>query len=114
MAGPPANLVSAGGFLVVDITHALLTKRAIVKPVVAHPAVDHGIHRYRHFERRVRIDECHKRQETVIGNAEDTDPAVGLRNVLNEPIYRVVGVCWMIHFCGVLWTTHGAIHYIFA
>src|SRR6185369_4690526 len=46
MAGPPQYFVCARGLLVVDVAHALLAKGAVVEPVVAHPAVDHRIHRH--------------------------------------------------------------------
>ncbi len=46
VAGPPFDLVAARCLLVVDITHALLAERAIVKPIVTDPAIDHRIHRH--------------------------------------------------------------------
>ena len=69
-------VVVARRFLLVDVGHHLLAERAVVEPVVAHPAVDHRVHRHRHLERRMRIDERHQRQESVVGDPEDADLAV--------------------------------------
>src|SRR5215213_2505082 len=46
VTGPPLDFIGASGLLVVDVTHALLAERAVVKPVVTHPAIDHRIHRH--------------------------------------------------------------------
>ena len=47
VVGPPLLAAIAGGSLLVDIGHGiLLTKGAIVEPVVAQPAIDHRIHRH--------------------------------------------------------------------
>src|SRR5260370_18834551 len=76
VAGPPLRFVVARGLLLVDVAHVLFSKRAIVEPIVAHPSVDHGVHRHGHFERRMRIDEGHQRQEAVVRNAENPNLAV--------------------------------------
>jgi hypothetical protein len=91
-AGPPLVLVLAAGLLLVDVRDVDLPERAVVEPVVAEPAVDHRVHRHRDLERRVRIDQRHQRREAVVRDAEDADPAVGLGDVLHQPVDRVVGV----------------------
>src|SRR5436305_4247193 len=46
VTGPPKYLVFACSLLIVDVAHPLLAKRAVVKPVVADPTVNHWIHRH--------------------------------------------------------------------
>ena len=88
----PLRLRLARRLLLVDVGHILLAKRPIVEPIVAHPPVDHRVHRHRDLQRRVRMHQRHQRQETVVGNAEDSDLAVRLGNVLHQPFDGVVGV----------------------
>ena len=92
MARPPLCFGRARRLLIVDIRHILLPEGAVVKPVVALPSVHHRIHRDRNFQRRMRIDERHQRKESVVRDAEDPDLAVALRDVLHQPVNRVVGV----------------------
>ena len=66
VARVPLLVGGACGFLLVDVRHVLLTERAVVKPVVAHPAVHHGIHRHRDLERRMRIDQCREGEVSVV------------------------------------------------
>jgi hypothetical protein len=49
MASPPFHLGLARRFLVVDVVHHLLPECAVVRPVVAHPTVDHRVHRHGYF-----------------------------------------------------------------
>src|SRR6266481_9309832 len=91
-AGPPLHLILASGYLFVDVRHVLLAEGTVVKPVVAHPAVDHRIHRYSDFESGMRIDKGHQRSEAVVGDAKDADLAVGFGNIFNEPVDGVVSV----------------------
>src|SRR5206468_59091 len=80
------------GILIVDVGHHLLAEGAVVEPIVAHPAVDHRVHRHRHFERRMGVDERHQRQESIVRDAKDADLPVALGDVFHEPIDRVVRV----------------------
>ena len=77
--GPPGDIAGAGGFLIVEVGQAVETKRAVVKPIVAPPAVDHGIDGHRRAQRRMRIHQRHERREAVVGDAENADLAVGFR-----------------------------------
>jgi hypothetical protein len=54
--GPPLRGAVALGFLIVRVGQAADSKRAVVKPVIAHPAVDHGVDRNRGAQRRVRME----------------------------------------------------------
>ncbi len=72
-----------------------------MEPVVAHPAVHHGIHRHGNLERRMRIDQRHQGQEAVVGNPQDADLAVALGNVLHQPVDGVIGVGRMIDGGGI-------------
>ncbi len=92
VARQPLELVLPRRLLAVDVGQVLLAERAVVEPVVAHPAVHHRVHRHRHLERRVRVDERHERQEPVVRDPEDAHLPVGLGHVLHEPVDRVVGV----------------------
>src|SRR5258705_8804722 len=56
VARPPLDVICPGSFLIVDVTHALLAKNAIVKTVLPPPALHHRIHRHPHFEGRGRVD----------------------------------------------------------
>src|SRR6266581_3172576 len=114
VASPPFGPVVARGFLFVDVGHILLAEGAVVEPVVAHPAVDHGIHRHRHLERWVRIDERHQGREAVVGNAENADLAVAFRDVFHEPVDRVVRVGGVIDRSGVQGPAQGTIHHVVA
>src|ERR1022692_4518519 len=66
MIGPPFFFRPACGFLIVDVVHVLFAEGAVVEPVVAHPAIDHGIHRHRDFQRRMRIHQRHQGRESVV------------------------------------------------
>ena len=87
--------------LLVDVRHALFTKGAVVEPVIASPAINHGIHRHRDSESRMRVNQSHQRQEPVIRNAQDADLAVALGNVFHQPVDRVVGVRSVVNRSGV-------------
>ena len=100
--------------LLVDVGHVLLAKRAVVKPVVAHPAIDHGVHRHGNFQRGMRIDERHQRQKAVVGNAEDADFAVGFGNVFHQPVDGVVGVGGVIDRRGIQRAAQRAVHHVVA
>ena len=84
-------------FLIVDIVHHDLTERAVVKPVVSYPCIDHGIDRDGGFERGMRIHKSHKHQESVVGGADHSDAAVVFRHVFQKPLDRVVRVGRVIH-----------------
>ncbi len=114
VAGPPVLIALARGFLVVDVGHVQFAKGAVVKPVVAHPAVHHGVHRHGDFERGMGIDECHQGQKSIVGNAEDADLAVALRNIFHQPFDGVVGVGGMIDRCGIQRAAQRARHHIVA
>ena len=114
VARPPLDVVRCASPPGRRCTHALLAERAVVEPVVAHPAVDHRIHRHRHLQRRMRIDERHQRQEAVVGDAEDPDLPVALRNVLHEPVDRVVGVGRVIDRRRVLRPAQRTVHHVVA
>ena len=114
VARPPLLLRLAGRLLIVEIRHPELAEGAVVEPVVAHPAVDHRVHRHGHLERRVRIHERHQRQESVVRDAEDADLAVRFRDVLHEPVDRVVRVRRVVHRRRVLRPVHGAVHHVVA
>ena len=114
--GPPLVLrvVVAGAVLLVDVGHVLLAEGAVVEPVVAHPAIDHGIHGNRDLERGVRMDERHQGQKAVVGDAEDADLAVGLGNVVNQPVDGVVGVGRFVDRRGILRPANGPVHHVVA
>ena len=115
VCGPPlVSVVGAGAVLLVDVGHVLLAEGAVVEPVVAHPAIDHGIHGDGNFERGVRMDERHERQKAVVGDAEDADLAIGLGNVFDEPVDGVVGVGGLVDGRGVLRAVEGAVHDVVA
>ena len=114
VAGPPLRVVLARRFLLVDVGHHLLPERAVVEPVVAHPAVDHRVHRHGHFERGMRVDERHQRQEPVVRDAEDADVAVGFRHVPHEPFDRVVRVGRVIDRRRILRSVQRPVHHVVA
>jgi hypothetical protein len=66
------------------------------------------------FQRRVRIHQRHQRQKAVVGNAQDADLAVALRNVLHQPVDGVVGVGGVIDRRGILRPVQGAVHHVVA
>src|SRR6202041_634033 len=114
MIGPPFGAVVARAVLLVDVRHVLFAKGAVVEPVVAHPAVDHGIHRDGNFERRVRIDQRHQRREAVVGNAENADFTVGLGEIFDQPVDGVVGVGGVIGVRGIQRPVQRPVHDVVA
>src|SRR5512138_2720749 len=62
----------------------------------------------------MRVDHSHDSGEAVIGNAEDTHLAVGLRKIFYEPVYGVVGVGSVIHRGGIEWASKRAGHNVVA
>jgi hypothetical protein len=91
-AGGPFVAVGAGAVLLVDVGHVLLAKSSVVEPVVAAPAVDHGVHWDGDFEGGVWVDEGGEGGEAVVGDADDADLLVGFGDVFDEPVDGVVGV----------------------
>jgi hypothetical protein len=110
VGGPPFGVVGAGAFLLVDVGHVLLAEGSVVEPVVAHPAVDHGVHGDGDLEGGVGVDEGHEGEEAVVGDAEDADFAVGLGGVFYEPVDGVVGIGGLVDGGGVLGAVNGAVH----
>ena len=111
---PPLHVVLARGLLLEDVGHALLAERAVVEPVVAHPAIDHRVHRHRDLQRRVRVDERHQRREPVVGDAEDPHLPVRLRDVLHQPVDGVVGVGRVVDHGRILRPVEGPVHHVVA
>ncbi len=112
--GPPWDVAGPSGFLAVKICEAVETKRAIVKPIVAPPAIDHGIDRDRRAQCRMRINQRHQRSKSIVGNPENTHLAVGLRDVLDQPIDGVVGVGGVIDVARVERPAQRPCHHISA
>ena len=79
----------------------LLAEGAVVKPVVAHPAVHHRVHRNRDLERRMRIHQRHQRQKAIVRDSKDADFAVALGDILHQPVDGVVGIGGMIDRRGI-------------
>src|SRR4051812_44423416 len=69
-----------------------LAKRAIVEPVVAHPAVHHRTLGNRRLQRRMRMYDRHDHGEPFVGAADHPYTAVRFGKVPDEPIDRVVRV----------------------
>ena len=113
---PPLVLrvVVARPFLLVDVGHVLLAEGAVVKPVVAHPAVHHGVHGHGNLQRRVRMDHRHQGQKPVVGDAQDADLAVALGNILHQPVDGVVGVGRLVHGRRILRPVQGPVHHVVA
>ena len=114
VAGPEFRFRLARRDLTVNPVDVQLAKGAVMEPVVATPAVHHRVHRHRHLERRVRIDQRHERQEAVVRDAEYADLPIGLRDILHEPIDGVPGVGRMIDGRGVQGTAEGPVHDVIA
>ena len=101
-AGPPAIVAAARSLLVVDIIErAFLPKRAVMKPIIPHPAVHHRRERHRHFQRRMRMYRGHQRGETFIRAANGADAAIGFRHVFHQPFDGVVCVGSVIYLGGI-------------
>ncbi len=88
-----------------------LPECALMKEIVAHPGVGHrGLRRDR-FEGGVRIHTGDPREPSRIGHAHHPDAAVVVRNVLDEPVDRVVGVGRFVHAFRVLRIMQRAVHH---
>ena len=111
---PPQCRVVARRLLFVNVRHVLLPERTVVKPIVAHPAVDHRVHRDRDFQCRMRIHHGHQRQKPVVRDAEDADLSIALRNVFDEPVDRVVGVGRFVDRRRILRPVQRPVHHVVA
>ena len=115
VAREPLGVALPRGLLVVNVGQIpALAERAVVEPVVAHPTVDHRVHRHRHLERGMRVHERHQRQEAVVRDPEDADLPVRLRHVLHEPVDRVVRVGRVVHGRRVLRPVQRPVHHVVA
>ena len=86
----------------------------MVKPVVAHPAIDHGIHRHRHFQGRMRIHQRHQGQEAIVGNADNAHFTVRFRHIPGQPLDGVPGVGGMIDRGRIERAGQRAVHHVIA
>ena len=114
VACPPAEVVGAGAILLVDVGHVLLAEGSVVEPVVAAPAIDHGVHGDGDLEGWVRVDEGGQGGEAVVGDAYNSHLAVGLGDVLDEPVDGVVGVGGVVDGGWVEGAVEGAVHDVIA
>ena len=114
VAGPETEVVLLPRRLLVDIERHSLAERSVVEPVVADPAVDHRVDRYRDLQRRMGIEETHQNQEPRVGGADHADSAVGLRHVLDQPVDGVPGVGRVVDGARVQRPAQGAVHHVFA
>jgi hypothetical protein len=114
VVGPPGDLVAARRRLVEEVGDPLLAEGAVVEPVVPPPAVDHRVHRDGDLEGGVRVHERREGEEPVVGDAEDSDAAVRLREVLHEPVDRVVRVGGVVDLRRVQRPAEGAVHDVVA
>ena len=62
----------------------------------------------------MRIDQRHQRQKAVVGDAEDSDFAIGFRNIFDQPIDGVVGVGGVIDRRRILRAVQRTIHDVVA
>ena len=60
------------------------------------------------------IDQCHQRCESVVGNAEDANSSVALRNILDQPVDGVVCIGRVIDGRGIQRTVQRASHHVIA
>jgi hypothetical protein len=114
VGAPPLLLVLPVRLLLVDVGHALLAEGTVVEPVVPGPSVHHGIHRHRDLQSRMGIDQGHQRQETVVGDAEDPDLPVALRDVLHQPVDGVPGIGRVVDRRRIQRAAQRAIHHVIA
>ncbi len=78
-------------------------ERAVVMPVVAEVPVDERRLRTRRLVRRVRVDHSRGREEAGRRDAPGADATVVVRDVLDQPVDRVVGVGAFVDvLCAVL------------
>ena len=69
-----------------------LPECTVVKPVVAHPAVDHRALGRGNLQRGMWIQQRHGHGPAVIGGADHADALVRFRHILDQPVDRVPGV----------------------
>ena len=113
-AGDDLLAFAARRVLAGDIGEVRVAERAVVEPVVAAPAVDHGAHRHGGLQRRVRVDEGHQHGKTFVRRADHADLAVRLRDVLDQPVDGVVRVGRVVDRRVVQRAAHGARHHVVA
>ncbi len=78
-------------------------ERAVVEPVVAHPAVDHRALGRGDLERGMRLEQRHHHGEAFVRRAEHPDLAVrfGEVGLVDQPIDRVPGIGGVIDRGGI-------------
>ncbi len=81
--------------------HAALAIGAIVKPVIAHPAIDHRAFGRRHFQGGMGVQQRHHHRETLIGRPHHADPAVAFGHMPDQPVDGVPGVGGFIGVGGI-------------
>ena len=62
----------------------------------------------------MRIHESHQRQKSIVGDSQNANFAVRLRNILHQPIDGVVGIGGVIDWSGVLRAMERAVHHVIA
>ena len=85
-----------------------------MEEIVAEKGVAHAGLLGRGFQRRMGIDHAHVHQEAAVGNAVEAGTAVVVRDILYEPVDRVVGIGALVDSLGILRIVNGAEHHEFA
>ena len=97
-----------------EIVEIDLAEGAVVEPVVAHPAVDHGAFRGGDLERGMRPEQRHRHRPAVVGRADHADALIALGHILGQPLDRVIGVGGVVGLRRVERPDRRARHDIFA
>ena len=97
-----------------EIAEIDVSERAVVEPIVPHPAVDHRTFGGGDLQRGVRRQQRHRHREPLVGGADHAHLAVRLGQILHQPVDRVIGVGDVIGIGGVERPTHRARHHIVA
>ena len=86
------------------------TERAVVMKVVAQPHIRRGRLRRDRLQRRVRLESPHDGGPAIVGNAEHADAPVVARNILEQPLDRVVRIGALVERRGIARRARRALH----
>ena len=100
--------------LVGKVVQARLAEGPVMKPVVAHPAVNHWALRRGHLQRRVRIQQRHHDRKTLVRRSNHPHATVALGHILHQPVNRVPRIIRVVRSIGVQRPRRRRSHYIIA
>jgi hypothetical protein len=79
-----------------------LAKSSIAMVIVVHPLIDRRCLFADRLERRVRMQQSQPRRQPVVRHPVDAYLAVVVRNILDQPVDRVISVICLVGLLGIV------------